>query len=420
MKQKLKEHKGITLVALIITIIVLLILAVVAISAVSGNGILNHAQNAKSSYLDAQTNEQARLDEYSEYLDTESSKINGGGVGEKTVKGNLNKVINTQDNTPLTDEYGNKITVPAGFKILVDDTTNYTADNINVTKGIVVEDEEGNQFVWIPVREIKNTEKTKTINLERNTFGVGYITLATVNFENIKLSRVENNYKVTSRVPEVGSNYKEATKNETTNNEHSKDIETFVSKANSKGGYYIGRYEARVENYDTSNISKSNSDSSTDWTGYVAESGKKLKLVSKANSQVWNYVTQKKASSLCQDMYTNKPYESDLVNSYAWDTAIIFFQEFGDNSTYASKTSVNSSLLNKGTVNETNKDVICNVYDMASNCYEWSTETYSSSSTPCTIRGGYYGSSDSFTSLRRNGDATNVNAGFSFRPLLYM
>ena len=75
MKQKLKEHKGITLIALIITIIVLLILAVVAISAVNGNGILNHAQNAKTKYSEAQTNEQARLDEYSEYLDTESSKI---------------------------------------------------------------------------------------------------------------------------------------------------------------------------------------------------------------------------------------------------------------------------------------------------------------------------------------------------------
>ncbi len=423
MKQKLKAYKGITLVALIITIIVLLILAVVAISAVSGNGILNHAQNAKSSYLEAQTNEQTRLDEYSKYLDTESSKINGGGADGTTVKGSLNTVISTTDNTPLTDEYGNKIMLPAGFKILVDDTTNYTADNINVTKGIVVEDEEGNQFVWIPVREIKNTEKTKTINLERNTFGVGYITLATVNFENIKLSRVENNYKVTSRVPEVGSNYKEATKNETTANEHSKDIETFVSKANSNGGYYIGRYEARVENYDTSNISTSNSDSSTDWTGYVAESGKKLKLVSKANSQVWNYVTQLQASERCQNMYTNKPYESDLVNSYAWDTAIIFFQEFGDNSTYASKKSVNSSLANtgtSGTIYTGEKDVICNVYDMASNCYEWSTETYSSSSSPCTGRGGSYSSSGYFTSLRYGGSTSSAGAHYSFRPLLYM
>ena len=419
----MKEQKGITLIALIITIIILLILAVVAISVVNGNGILNHAQNAKIEYSQAQTNEQATLDGYLEKLNTESAKINGGGSGAKTLKDSLNKVLSTKDNTPLTDEYENKITVPAGFKILVDDTTNYTADNINVTKGIVVEDEEGNQFVWIPVREIKNTEKTKTINLERNTFGVGYITLATVNFENIKLSRVENNYKVTSRVPEVGSNYKEATKNETTANEHSKDIETFVSKANSNGGYYIGRYEARVENYDASNISTSNSDSSTDWTGYVAESGKKLKLVSKANSQVWNYVTQLQASERCQNMYTNKPYESDLVNSYAWDTAIIFFQEFGEKENYANETSVNSSLANTGTSGTSytgEKDVICNVYDMASNCYEWSTETCSDSYLPCALRGGSCDGSTYCTSSRNSDNTTDADVYYSFRPLLYM
>ena len=28
-------------------------------------------------------------------------------------------------------------------------------------------------------------------------------------------------------------------------------------------------------------------------------------------------------------MYTGKEFKSDLVNSYAWDTTIIFFQEYG-------------------------------------------------------------------------------------------
>ncbi len=61
---KQKKNRGITLIALIITIIVLLILAVVAISAVSGNGILNHAQNAKTDYTKAQKNEQDMLEYY--------------------------------------------------------------------------------------------------------------------------------------------------------------------------------------------------------------------------------------------------------------------------------------------------------------------------------------------------------------------
>ena len=47
-EQKLKENKGITLIALVITIIVLLILAAVSIAMLTGeNGILTQAQNAK-------------------------------------------------------------------------------------------------------------------------------------------------------------------------------------------------------------------------------------------------------------------------------------------------------------------------------------------------------------------------------------
>lgn len=64
----MKGQKGITLVALIITIIVLLILAVVAIAAVSGDGIINHAKNAKTEYTQAQTNEATAINGYEKYL----------------------------------------------------------------------------------------------------------------------------------------------------------------------------------------------------------------------------------------------------------------------------------------------------------------------------------------------------------------
>ena len=414
MKQKLKGKKGITLIALIITIIVLLILAVVAISAVKGDGIIAHAKNAKKAYSEAQTNEKSTMQGYLDRLEESQLK-------SIKIKDNLNKVLSTGGNITLEDDFGNKIKVPAGFKILVDSTTGYTADDINVTKGIVVEDGEGNQFVWIPVGKIyKDTEKTeanaKTITLGRYS----------------RFTKTNNAYTVAQKASDYGTQVRIGSHTEDTTSTHNpdyknsiaKNIGEFCTKSLANGGYYIGRYEARVENYDALNISKSNSGNSTDWTGYVAESGKQLKLASKANSQVWNYVTQNKASSLCQSMYINNPFESDLVNSYAWDTAIIFFQEFGDNSTYASKKSVNSSLANTGTsgtsYTETAKDIICNVYDMASNCYEWSTETYSDSSYPCTARGGRYGGSYSGTSARRGESATGAFDVLSFRPLLYM
>ncbi len=64
----MKGQKGITLVALIITIIVLLILAVVAIATVKGDGILNHAGNAKNAYTEAQGNEANMMGYYENYL----------------------------------------------------------------------------------------------------------------------------------------------------------------------------------------------------------------------------------------------------------------------------------------------------------------------------------------------------------------
>ena len=72
----MRGQKGITLVALIITIIVLLILAVVAISAVTGDGIINHAVNAKESYQNAADNEAALIQGYESYLSNATKLYN--------------------------------------------------------------------------------------------------------------------------------------------------------------------------------------------------------------------------------------------------------------------------------------------------------------------------------------------------------
>ena len=61
MKGKLKQTKGITLIALIITIIVLLILAVVSIRLVVNNGILGKAESAVNKYSDSEINEKIQL-----------------------------------------------------------------------------------------------------------------------------------------------------------------------------------------------------------------------------------------------------------------------------------------------------------------------------------------------------------------------
>ena len=62
-KQKLKESKGITLIALVITIIVLLILAGVTIATLTGdNGILTQAGNAKDKTTEAESIERVQVE----------------------------------------------------------------------------------------------------------------------------------------------------------------------------------------------------------------------------------------------------------------------------------------------------------------------------------------------------------------------
>ena len=48
-------------------------------------------------------------------------------------------------------------------------------------------------------------------------------------------------------------------------------------------------------------------------------------------------------------MYTSNNFTSDLMNSYAWDTAITFIQKCTDKTNYANQSSLNTSFLSTGT-----------------------------------------------------------------------
>ena len=129
---------------------------------------------------------------------------------------------------------------------------------------------------------------------------------------------------------------------------------------------------------------------------------------------MYNYVTQPQASTLSQGMYTGKTFTSDLINSYAWDTAIVFIQKFSGNSNYANAKDGNGTLVTTGTPNDT----VCKINGMASNCHEWTTETFTGASGRCTGRGGFCGIGG-YTSNRGFNVTTFSNVYFGFRPLLY-
>ena len=389
------KDRGITLVALVITIIILLILATISIQSLTNTGLFKNAQKAKDETQNAAENQAKTLNEYEDEL----NKYISGTVEERKdpIKEVANKVLSTTDNTELQDAYGNKIVVPAGFKIVSDSTTSNTT---TVDKGIVIEDATtgataGSQFVWIPVGKIytdvaKTDANAKTIELGRYSFDYS--------------TGLESAYSG-SYVEEDAND--ESTLTNTENKAIAKNITNFKNSVTSNGGYYIGRYEARTT------------------TERSSEDDTLTQITEKGTNPVYNYVTQIQAAEQAQNMYNSSKFTSDLMNSYAWDTATLFLQTCGEEK-YSIKTSVNNSLASKGTNSSDytgTRDTVCNVYDMASNVYEWTTETSDSSHGPCVTRGGDYsdyGSSDFCTSGSYSYSTSISRAYDGFRPLLFV
>ena len=131
-KKKTKRQNGITLVALVVTIIILLILATISIQSLTNTGLFKKAQEAKEKTQNATENQAKTLNEYEDEL----NKYISGTISKQPVKkveDNIGNVLSTTDNTELQDAYGNKIVVPAGFKIVSNsDTNNATTDRKSV------------------------------------------------------------------------------------------------------------------------------------------------------------------------------------------------------------------------------------------------------------------------------------------------
>ena len=438
MRNKLKERKGITLIALVITIIVLLILAGVSIAMLTGeNGILNQANKAKTeteykgaeekvklAIMGARADDgqmtveelkrevglqggsttstefpaEVQMDGYTFTVDN-TGKITGNEGGGTTPtpeeQGTLGTVTgNEETNTTVKDKLGNEVKVPAGFKVVNPTET--------VPDGIIIEDVDekratvGSQFVWIPVGTVKKSDgSTETITLSRYTF----------DDNGQEKEQGDNAINI-----DGSADYQELATSDK-GNTTAKNLEEFKTKASK--GYYIGRYEARDKD---ATEARTSSTSNTN------------QLVCTADNYVYNYVTQPQAAELSRDMYIDSAFESDLINSYAWDTAITFLQKFDnrENKTettkpYSRQNSLNTTLATQGTNKLNTQDKICNIFDMASNVYELTTETYNDSYGSCVERGGGYNYDGNFTSIRYSADFTEYSSEeHAFRPLLYL
>ena len=110
------NSKGITLIALVVTIVVLLILAGITITAVIGdNGLINRAKTAAEKTNQAVQNDITAMEEYNQQLQDLIEEMERSSIKE------LMTTSSTKNET-VYDKYGNKIRVPAGFKILAHGT----------------------------------------------------------------------------------------------------------------------------------------------------------------------------------------------------------------------------------------------------------------------------------------------------------
>ena len=160
------------MIALVVTIIVLLILAAVAINLTIGeNGIFTRAQDATEKWQGAEVNEQDEMNKAVNFIDDYmNGKNQGGSSGDyntgTTVDEAKKQNKSFEKDTTIKDDLQNDVRIPGGFHIAEDSAT-------KVEDGIVIEDDIGNQFVWIPAKTgtiIHTTAGDKTIVYKRTSF----------------------------------------------------------------------------------------------------------------------------------------------------------------------------------------------------------------------------------------------------------
>ncbi|MEI3360177.1 MAG: SUMF1/EgtB/PvdO family nonheme iron enzyme, partial [Clostridia bacterium] len=274
-----------------------------------------------------------------------------------------------QTNTKVTYSDGD-VWIPEGFKIAKDSAS-------TVQGGVVIEDKDLNQFVWVPVATLADYKRT---------WYTGWSPF---------------------------SDYSEALP---------EDEKTSVERYK---GFYIGRYEAGDKESTVAKTLKSSND--------VTKT-----VTIKANQAPYNNVRRTQAVSLAEGFATKQGYKAKtkLVSSYAWDTTIAFLQkvnsDYGSSSeegNYNDKTFSYTDITGASQTKASNSQVlvptgqttpVCNIYDMGGNVWEWTTESCSDTSSPYARRGGYY---DSFFATYpagfRDGYSDRANDIIGFRLTLF-
>ncbi len=456
---KLKNNKGITLVALIITIIVLLILAMVSIALVMNSGIITKSKTAVDKYSQEEIQEQIKL-AYSEWQmhqytnetqktapvfmqeklrdtlkDNELIVTGSNGVFVVKISNNEQYIYDatsgkmleefpisayptatagteTTENSKYTSD-GKTAVIPAGYTVSSEDTEQ------SIDNGLVII-KDGNEWVWIPVSssdlEAMYTEDATGWTMDGTEVVTKYKTTGTQSrgnpgdASNLREPDVLNNDSYDKNAARLssaglGENIEEAAI------KLKDDYKAMINSVKKYGGFYVGRYE-------------------------LSNAGTKKNQVS-VTTLYWYNVYKK-----CRDIESSSDtVVSTMIFGCQWDQVCKFIstakvngetisltdsRKYGNYSnSQESATTGNYSLGRYGVANKRNTGSneawkTNNIYDLAGNCVEFTQEA-SGDSGRVTRGGGISDKGDQYSVISRTAyNAAIDRTNLSSRPVLYI
>ena len=347
---------------------------------------------------------------------------------ETTVYEDYDTVV-TEDGTESQELVGTAY-IPAGFRVSTSSLTN------KIANGLVIEDEDGNQYVWIPVENAVYDEQTPInasykpmFRLQQNsnqyyesvyyTFsgitssGSSGYRLGTANEREPSL--VTNSSANYSWIYTAGNSFDATNYNKLAdlgisspndmgaylNNQYTEMAQSIIKY----GGYYVGRYETSL--YTEQGTNSTN--------GVIAKS---IKDVTPMVSVDWYKMYLVENSG-----YANNPYNksssvgSMMITGSQWDTMLNFILTGSDKNKVTAVTGNHT-----GTREETGlfgSDIMSNIFDLGSNVREWTLEA--NSSTNRVFRGGSCFVTDTYPArYRGSSNPTNTYGSIGSRLSLYV
>ena len=396
----MKKNKGITLIALIITIIILLILVGVSVNLLIKGDLFGSAEKAVNGTNAKVEEQQTAVDELMGELDEVEKEIEEQQRQQEEAEKQKNLPgTRVSENTKYIRD-GKTAWIPKGF------TVSGIKSEQSIDDGLVIYDiPEGitpdwsnpdsvktkyNQFVWIPV-EVKSTDTENSIaSFYRSKWAANASTGG-------------------DRTIGLSTNYTEPDSTNDTDDKTgiAKQIANLTKSIYKYGGFYIGRYEAGSETERTSSsgvttlgikqdmypynyVKWGDSMSSIGTTGAVYlsnslyntnEYGATSMLCTGACwDSMLDFIKDSKHSvkdSTTWGNYKNSETFEITRGSYAvYDTSNYTLGSFNNVGSKYSKMKDTTILLTTGA---TERNCSKNIYDVAGNCCEWTTESRSSS-----------------------------------------